>query len=144
MDDMAASHSTDLQQRAYELKGLLALPRGTVGVVMPEDASCEDIEVRERSPKGWCYFPRLSLAIQVEKRGLGGMREGFSTSKCQHSNHSLSCLSPAPRGNSCMIDAQLSPSSMHLLCISPARPGRACSADLQHYRVLFCASPFPL
>lgn len=45
VDELSASHSTDLQQRAYELQALLGLDRQAVGSVMPADASCEDIEV---------------------------------------------------------------------------------------------------
>uniref|UniRef100_A0A1D1YSH8 AP-4 complex subunit epsilon n=1 Tax=Anthurium amnicola TaxID=1678845 RepID=A0A1D1YSH8_9ARAE len=45
IDELSASHSTDLQQRAYELQALLALDARAVGVIMPYDASCEDIEV---------------------------------------------------------------------------------------------------
>lgn len=45
IDELSASHSTDLQQRAYELQALLGLEADTVGCVMPLDASCEDIEV---------------------------------------------------------------------------------------------------
>ncbi|KAJ1286802.1 hypothetical protein BS78_03G379900 [Paspalum vaginatum] len=45
VDELSASHSTDLQQRAYELQALLGLDKHAVGSVMPADASCEDIEV---------------------------------------------------------------------------------------------------
>ncbi|ONK72556.1 uncharacterized protein A4U43_C04F20650 [Asparagus officinalis] len=45
IDELSASHSTDLQQRAYELQSLLGLDRGAIETVMPSDASCEDIEV---------------------------------------------------------------------------------------------------
>ncbi|KAJ6797853.1 AP-4 complex subunit epsilon [Iris pallida] len=44
IDELSASHSTDLQQRAYELQALLGLDRGAIEIVMPSDASCEDIE----------------------------------------------------------------------------------------------------
>lgn len=47
IDELSASHSTDLQQRAYELHSLLGLDRGAIESVMPADASCEDIEVDE-------------------------------------------------------------------------------------------------
>lgn len=42
---MLASHSTDLQQRAYEFQALLGLSPQVIENVMPPDASCEDIEV---------------------------------------------------------------------------------------------------
>ncbi|CAL4972480.1 unnamed protein product [Urochloa decumbens] len=45
VDELSASHSTDLQQRAYELQALLGLDKHAVESVMPADASCEDIEV---------------------------------------------------------------------------------------------------
>jgi len=45
VDELSASHSTDLQQRAYELQALLGLDKNAVESVMPADASCEDIEV---------------------------------------------------------------------------------------------------
>jgi len=45
IDELSASHSTDLQQRAYELQSVLGLDRGAIESVMPSDASCEDIEV---------------------------------------------------------------------------------------------------
>ncbi|XP_031479468.1 AP-4 complex subunit epsilon [Nymphaea colorata] len=45
INELLASHSTDLQQRAYELQTLLTLNMNTVESVMPFDASCEDIEV---------------------------------------------------------------------------------------------------
>ncbi|CAL9145664.1 unnamed protein product [Musa hybrid cultivar] len=44
IDELSASHSTDLQQRAYELQALLCLDSQAVESVMPLDASCEDIE----------------------------------------------------------------------------------------------------
>lgn len=45
IDELSAAHSTDLQQRAYELQALLHLDSRAVESVMPVDASCEDIEV---------------------------------------------------------------------------------------------------
>ncbi|XP_010909540.1 AP-4 complex subunit epsilon isoform X2 [Elaeis guineensis] len=45
IDELSASHSTDLQQRAYELQALLGLDSQAVESVMPLDASCEDIEI---------------------------------------------------------------------------------------------------
>eukprot|EP00249_Psilotum_nudum_P022263 c28444_g1_i1 orf=707-3676(+) len=45
MDELSASHSTDLQQRAYELQAILGLTAADVSSIMPMDASCEDIEV---------------------------------------------------------------------------------------------------
>ncbi|XP_010518961.1 PREDICTED: AP-4 complex subunit epsilon-like [Tarenaya hassleriana] len=45
IEELLASHSTDLQQRAYELQAVLTLDARAVECVMPLDASCEDIEV---------------------------------------------------------------------------------------------------
>ncbi|XP_010247394.1 PREDICTED: AP-4 complex subunit epsilon [Nelumbo nucifera] len=45
IDELSASHSTDLQQRAYELQAVLGLDGHAVESIMPADASCEDIEV---------------------------------------------------------------------------------------------------
>ncbi|PIA35948.1 hypothetical protein AQUCO_03400085v1 [Aquilegia coerulea] len=45
IDELSASHSTDLQQRAYELQAVLGLDAQAVERIMPLDASCEDIEV---------------------------------------------------------------------------------------------------
>ncbi|URD78531.1 AP-4 complex subunit [Musa troglodytarum] len=45
IDELSTSHSTDLQQRAYELQALLCLESQAVESVMPLDASCEDIEI---------------------------------------------------------------------------------------------------
>ncbi|KAJ0257827.1 hypothetical protein HA466_0086280 [Hirschfeldia incana] len=45
IEELLASHSTDLQQRAYELQALLALDARAVENILPLDASCEDIEV---------------------------------------------------------------------------------------------------
>lgn len=44
-EDLLASHSTDLQQRAYELQAVTGLDSHAVMSIMPSDASCEDIEV---------------------------------------------------------------------------------------------------
>ncbi|KAF9606195.1 hypothetical protein IFM89_023650 [Coptis chinensis] len=45
IDELSTSHSTDLQQRAYELQAVLGLDAQAVERIMPLDASCEDIEV---------------------------------------------------------------------------------------------------
>lgn len=50
IDELSASHSTDLQQRAYELQALLGFDADTVGALLPIDASCEDIEVDKNLP----------------------------------------------------------------------------------------------
>ncbi|XP_010540708.1 PREDICTED: AP-4 complex subunit epsilon [Tarenaya hassleriana] len=45
IEQLLASHSTDLQQRAYELQAVLALDAHPAGSIMPLDTSCEDIKV---------------------------------------------------------------------------------------------------
>lgn len=45
IDELSTSHSTELQQRAYELQAVLGFDGDTLGTVLPLDASCEDIEV---------------------------------------------------------------------------------------------------
>lgn len=45
MEELSASHSTDLQQRAYELQAVIGLDAHAIESIMPPDASCEDIEV---------------------------------------------------------------------------------------------------
>ncbi|KAI4314608.1 hypothetical protein L6164_027496 [Bauhinia variegata] len=45
VEELLASHSTDLQQRAYELQALVSLDAQAVQSILPQDASCEDIEV---------------------------------------------------------------------------------------------------
>ncbi|KAK8480694.1 hypothetical protein V6N13_036132 [Hibiscus sabdariffa] len=45
MEELLASHSTDLQQRAYELQAVIGLDVHAVECIMPLDASCEDIEL---------------------------------------------------------------------------------------------------
>ncbi|CAJ1930794.1 unnamed protein product [Sphenostylis stenocarpa] len=53
IEELLASHSTDLQQRAYELQALIGLGAQAVESIMPRDASCEDIE--SASSNGGCY-----------------------------------------------------------------------------------------
>lgn len=45
IEELSASHSTDLQQRAYELQAVAGLDSQAVESILPFDASCEDIEV---------------------------------------------------------------------------------------------------
>lgn len=47
VEELSASHSTDLQQRAYELQAVISLDAHAVESIMPSDASCEDIEIDE-------------------------------------------------------------------------------------------------
>ncbi|XP_011072297.1 AP-4 complex subunit epsilon [Sesamum indicum] len=45
VEEMLASHSTDLRQRAYELQAVLGLDARAVEKILPMDSTCEDIEV---------------------------------------------------------------------------------------------------
>ncbi|KAM7276656.1 hypothetical protein ACFE04_018522 [Oxalis oulophora] len=45
IEGLLASHSTDLQQRAYELQAVIGLDARAVESLIPTDASCEDIEI---------------------------------------------------------------------------------------------------
>ncbi|XP_047337628.1 AP-4 complex subunit epsilon-like [Impatiens glandulifera] len=50
IEELSASHSTDLQQRAYELQAIVGLDSPSVETIMPLDASCEDIEIDKSLP----------------------------------------------------------------------------------------------
>ncbi|KAL3498045.1 hypothetical protein ACH5RR_040777 [Cinchona calisaya] len=50
VEELLASHSTDLQQRAYELQAILGLDAHAATSIMPMDASCEDIEIDKSLP----------------------------------------------------------------------------------------------
>ncbi|KAG6391393.1 hypothetical protein SASPL_149147 [Salvia splendens] len=45
IEEMLASHSTDLQQRAYELQSIFTLDAQAVKKIMPMDSTCDDIEI---------------------------------------------------------------------------------------------------
>lgn len=45
LEELFASHSSDLQQRAYEFQAILGLDANALENIMPLDASCEDIEI---------------------------------------------------------------------------------------------------
>ncbi|GFP81537.1 ap-4 complex subunit epsilon [Phtheirospermum japonicum] len=45
IEEMLASHSTDLQQRAYELQAILSLDAHAIEKIMPMDSTCNDIEI---------------------------------------------------------------------------------------------------
>ncbi|KAF5815696.1 putative adaptor protein complex AP-4, epsilon subunit [Helianthus annuus] len=45
LEELSASHSADLQQRAYEFRAILDLDANAIENIMPLDASCEDIEI---------------------------------------------------------------------------------------------------
>ncbi|XP_015963132.1 AP-4 complex subunit epsilon [Arachis duranensis] len=45
IEELLASHSTDLQQRAYELQAVVGLDAQAVQAILPRDTRCEEIEV---------------------------------------------------------------------------------------------------
>ncbi|KAL1532291.1 AP-4 complex subunit epsilon-like [Salvia divinorum] len=45
IEEMLASHSTDLQQRAYELQSIFTLDAQAAKKIMPMDSTCDDIEI---------------------------------------------------------------------------------------------------
>nr|XP_043628124.1 AP-4 complex subunit epsilon [Erigeron canadensis] len=45
LEELSASHSSDLQQRAYEFQAILNLDANAIENILPLDASCEDIEI---------------------------------------------------------------------------------------------------
>ncbi|CAN0880254.1 AP-4 complex subunit epsilon [Linum grandiflorum] len=50
IEELSASHSSDLQQRAYELQAVLALDANAIKNIMPSDASCREIEIDKSLP----------------------------------------------------------------------------------------------
>lgn len=56
VEDLLASHSTDLQQRAYELQSFLSLSQEIVQKVMPFNASGEEIEVYIKKYHFFCVL----------------------------------------------------------------------------------------
>ncbi|CAN0880297.1 AP-4 complex subunit epsilon [Linum grandiflorum] len=62
IEELSASHSSDLQQRAYKLQAVLALDANAIKNIMPSDASCREIEV-------YCFpnlFHSLTSSDQTE------------------------------------------------------------------------------
>ncbi|XP_072969277.1 AP-4 complex subunit epsilon [Typha angustifolia] len=95
IDELSASHSTDLQQRAYELQALLGLDRRAIESSMPSDASCEDIEV-DRSLSFLSSFVQQSIEKGArpyipESERSGIVNTGNFKSQYQHeaSTHAL-------------------------------------------------------
>ncbi|KAJ0098322.1 hypothetical protein Patl1_22015 [Pistacia atlantica] len=108
IEELSASHSTDLQQRAYELQAVIGLDVHAVEIIMPSDASCEDIEidknlsflsgyVQQALEKGaQCYIP------ENERSGMSTI-SNFRTQEHQESSmHVLRFEAyelPKPTGN---------------------------------------------
>lgn len=68
IESLSASHSTYLQQRAYELQAFIGLDSNAIHNIMPFDASCEDIEVIVFCIQTFAYLDiilRVNLIIFV-------------------------------------------------------------------------------
>ncbi|KAK6930683.1 Clathrin/coatomer adaptor, adaptin-like, N-terminal [Dillenia turbinata] len=50
VEELSASHSTDLQQRAYELQTVIGIDANAAKNILPADASCEEIEIDKDLP----------------------------------------------------------------------------------------------
>ncbi|XP_077212297.1 AP-4 complex subunit epsilon-like [Tasmannia lanceolata] len=95
IDELSASHSTDLQQRAYELQALLGLDAPAVESIMPSDASCEDIEV-DKSLSFLDTFVQQSLERgarpyipENERSGMPNISNFRSQDQLDSSTHAL-------------------------------------------------------
>ncbi|XP_042468373.1 AP-4 complex subunit epsilon-like [Zingiber officinale] len=95
IDELSASHSTDLQQRAYELQALLSLDSQAVGSVLPLDASCEDIEV-DKELSFLNNFVQQSIEMganpylpESEQLGMSGVSNFRSPYQQEASSHTL-------------------------------------------------------
>ncbi|URE24714.1 AP-4 complex subunit [Musa troglodytarum] len=95
IDELSASHSTDLQQRAYELQALLCLHSQAVESVIPLDASCEDIEV-DRNLSFLDSFVQQSIEKgarpyipEIERSGMFSVSNYTSQHQHETSSHTL-------------------------------------------------------
>ncbi|XP_068655490.1 AP-4 complex subunit epsilon [Aristolochia californica] len=95
IDELLASNSTDLQQRAYELQALLGLDPHAVESIMPSDASCEDIEV-SKSLSFLNGFVQKSLEKgaspyipENERSGMVAMSPFRNPAQIESSSHAL-------------------------------------------------------
>ncbi|KAG6516711.1 hypothetical protein ZIOFF_027184 [Zingiber officinale] len=95
LDELSASHSTDLQQRAYELQALLCLDSQAAGNVMPLDASCEDVEI-DKDLSFLINFVQQSIEKganpylpESERLGMSGVSNFRSPYQQEASSHSL-------------------------------------------------------
>uniref|UniRef100_A0A7N0TFH6 AP-4 complex subunit epsilon n=1 Tax=Kalanchoe fedtschenkoi TaxID=63787 RepID=A0A7N0TFH6_KALFE len=93
IEELAASHSTDLQQRAYELQALVGLDAHAVESIMPADASCEDIEI-DKSLSFLDYYIQQAIEKgaqpylpESERNGMSSMNN-FSNQH-ESSQHTL-------------------------------------------------------
>ncbi|KAF3337398.1 AP-4 complex subunit epsilon [Carex littledalei] len=110
IDEVLASHSTDLQQRAYEFQALLGLSPQVIENVMPPDASCEDIEIDKSLPFLSNYINQAiengarPYISESERSGTASTIAVASASQYQHDTSSVHSLKfeaydlPKPRG----------------------------------------------
>ncbi|QCD91267.1 AP-4 complex subunit epsilon [Vigna unguiculata] len=95
IEELLASHSTDLQQRAYELQALIGLGAQAVETIMPRDASCEDIEVDNNLSFLDGYVQQsLERGAQAyipedERTGMGNMNDFRSQDHNESLQHGL-------------------------------------------------------
>ncbi|KAL9328372.1 hypothetical protein ACSQ67_003375 [Phaseolus vulgaris] len=95
IEDLLASNSTDLQQRAYELQALIGLGAEAVETIMPRDASCEDIEVDKNLSFLNEYVQQSlergarSYIPEDERTGMGNMNNFRSQDHNESLQHGL-------------------------------------------------------
>ncbi|OIV93683.1 hypothetical protein TanjilG_16534 [Lupinus angustifolius] len=95
VEELLASHSTDLQQRAYELQALVGLDAQAVEEIIPQDASCEDIEV-DKNLSFLNDYVQQSLEKGAQpyipedvRNGLGNITNFRSQDQLESSQHVL-------------------------------------------------------
>ncbi|KAI3728002.1 hypothetical protein L6452_16627 [Arctium lappa] len=113
IESLSASHSTDLQQRAYELKTILGLDGIAMENIMPLDASCEDIEIDKSLSFLNSYVqksleegakPYLSEHERAGKRNISNFRNHYHHDASTHSLRFEAYEVPKP-----VISARLPP-----------------------------------
>ncbi|XP_027359946.1 AP-4 complex subunit epsilon-like [Abrus precatorius] len=95
IEELLASHSTDLQQRAYELQALIGLDARAVEIIIPRDASCEDIEI-DKNLSFLNGYVQQSLErgaqpyiLEDQRTGLGNMSNFRSQDQRESLQHGL-------------------------------------------------------
>ncbi|KAK6158573.1 hypothetical protein DH2020_005887 [Rehmannia glutinosa] len=95
IEEMLASHSTDLQQRAYELQAILNLDAQVVEKIMPVDSTCDDIEI-DKSLSFLDGYVRQSLENgaqpyipESERSGMSNISDFKSHEDHESSTHAL-------------------------------------------------------
>ncbi|KAL5063521.1 hypothetical protein RYX36_025258 [Vicia faba] len=95
VEELLASHFTDLQQRAYELQAVIGLDAQAVEAILPHDASCEDIEVDNNLSflNGYIQQSIESGAMpyisENERSGMGNMGNFRSQDQQESVQHGL-------------------------------------------------------